>query len=237
MSALVLMLLVSCIPVMAHTEFTANLTCPLDNKQFTYVLDASGTTFTRRLDMKPMGPTAAPWRIGQCPSCGFVLYKKEFTDAEKVRLREIVETVDYHTARKLGSTYYCLSHIYRKLGEPAYEIAWVLLQASWQVESDKGRYTTCLQEALVLLDSVVRNDLTTESFADSVAAPTDPHVAAYLCIELNRLMGDFAKAEQYLALMRPLTGPKAEGFNKLVECQRVFVAARDSKHHTVEACK
>lgn len=187
--------------------------------------------------MKPMGPTAAPWRIAQCPSCGFVLYKKEFSDSEKVHLREIVESVDYRTARKLGSTYYCLAHIYRKLNHPAYEIAWVLLQASWQVESDKGRYTTCLQESVHLLDSVVLTDLTTDSFADTVAAPTDAHVATYLCIELNRLMGNFSKAEQYLALMRPLRGEKAEGFNKLVECQRTLIAARNAEHQTVDECK
>jgi len=132
--------------------------------------------------MKPMGATAAPWRIAQCPSCGFVHYKKEFADSEKVRLREI---------------------------------AWVLLQASWQVESDKGRYTTCLQEAVHLLDSVVVTDLTTDSFADTVAAPTDAHVAAYLCIELNRLMGDFSKAEQYLALMRPRVPTHADRSSRL----------------------
>lgn len=237
MLVFILLLMLGGLPVSAHTEYTANLVCPLDHKQFTYTLDGSGTSFTRRLDMKPMGPTPAPWRIGQCPSCGFVLYKKEYTDSEKVVLLEIVNTVEYRKARKLGSTYYCLAHIYRKLKMPAYDVAWVLLQASWQVESDAGRYATCLTEAITLLDSVVSRDLTKESFADTTAAPTDAQVAAYLCIELNRLLGKFERAEHYLAMMRPIGGPKASGFNRMVECQRALVAERDKRHRTVDECK
>jgi len=39
------------------------------------LLDGSGTQFGRRLDLKPLGPTAAPWTVAVCPTDHFVFFK------------------------------------------------------------------------------------------------------------------------------------------------------------------
>lgn len=56
--------------------------CPLDGTKFKAVLDFSGTRFGMQLDMKPLGPTLAPWRIPVCPTDHFAIYKdaNEFTE-------------------------------------------------------------------------------------------------------------------------------------------------------------
>jgi len=57
-SALILLLVAS--GVGAHTLGNVDYVCPLDGTKFTAITDFSGTTFGKRLDLKPLGPTPAP---------------------------------------------------------------------------------------------------------------------------------------------------------------------------------
>jgi hypothetical protein len=220
-------------------EYTARLRCPLDQQDFTYVLDfeGSGTSVGMRLDLKPLGHIPSPWRLAQCPSCGFVLYKKEFNDSECVQLREIMQTTAYHDARKLASTYYCLAQIYRSLGRKDFEIAWTLIQASWQVESDSARYTACVVQALTFLARVVEKEVTPKTFQQEMSIPSDGVIAAYLCVELHRISGRFDRARAYLDKLRPVKGEDVAGFNKMVQCQRKLVANRDRSRKTITSCR
>ncbi|MBI5495714.1 MAG: hypothetical protein HY904_11885 [Deltaproteobacteria bacterium] len=79
----------------AHTKGVTTQVCPLDKKSFSAELDMSGTTFGKRLDLKPLGPTAAPWRIPVCPRCHVVLFKKEFAEQELAPLSALVATAEY----------------------------------------------------------------------------------------------------------------------------------------------
>jgi len=221
----------------AHTEYTTRLVCPLDSLTFDYVLDGSGTTFGRRLDFKQMGPTMSPWRIGQCPKCGFVLFKREFRRTELDTLRTIVKSASYRKALKNKSTYYCYAEILRQQGAKDYEVSMVLLQASWQVDRDSIVYPLIANDCLTMLGKVIDVQLVPESFTVEHHEPSQAHMALYLSIELNRVLGRFSIAEKLLARMRPLLGEKVEYFNQLVECQRNLVADGDKQRRNMDDCR
>ena len=83
--SLIVMLLCAAGVVNAHTSGMVEKTCPLYEKVFKCELDMSGTQFGMRLDLKPLGLTAAPWRIPVCPRWRFVLYDDEIPTGEVVR--------------------------------------------------------------------------------------------------------------------------------------------------------
>ena len=69
--------------LMADTVGVVKKTCPLCATAFEAELDLSGTQFSQRLDLKPIGPIAAPWRLAVCPQCHFVLYTDELSGEER----------------------------------------------------------------------------------------------------------------------------------------------------------
>ena len=60
-------------PIFAEVEATS----PLDGTKFTTTLAMSGTQRESRLDLKPIGPIAAPRPVAICPTDHFVRYKAE----------------------------------------------------------------------------------------------------------------------------------------------------------------
>lgn len=55
--------------VLAHTSARVEQVCPIDGTKFSAVVDMSGTSFGKQLDLRPLGPTAkkdtAPHPIGR----------------------------------------------------------------------------------------------------------------------------------------------------------------------------
>ena len=84
----------------AHTWGTKEVVCPLGGEKFQTTVDMSGTRFGMQLDLKPLGPIAAPWRLPVCPGNHFVVYKdtEDFTDDEIRHLESAPERESIHSA-------------------------------------------------------------------------------------------------------------------------------------------
>ena len=73
--------------------------CPIGGETYKSFEIASTTSFSRRLDLRPLGPAGyLPWI--ECPN-GFVVYKseKEFTTAEIETLTPVVASAEYQKLR------------------------------------------------------------------------------------------------------------------------------------------
>ncbi|MBP7370537.1 MAG: hypothetical protein KA902_03775, partial [Arenimonas sp.] len=119
------------LPCQAMTEYKSDLICPIGGEKFEAVLAGSGTSFGNYLDLKPYGPTPAPWPIAKCPSNGFVIFKNSFTPTEREKLKSFVETEQYQLLQKKYSNYYLAAKLKENLGVAKREIAHTLLQATW----------------------------------------------------------------------------------------------------------
>ena len=90
-----LALLASAACAVASTFKEVHKTCPLCKTEFDTMVAMSGTQFGRRLDLKPLGPIAAPWPIPVCPKCKFVLYSDNIPKDELDKCQKIVSDAAY----------------------------------------------------------------------------------------------------------------------------------------------
>ena len=134
--------------VSAATYTKKEFICPLDGSVFEATMAVSGTSFEQQLDLKPFGPMPAPWPLARCPSNGFVIYKEEFSADEIDRLKRYVLSPAYQALREDNSDYYLAAQLLQFMDADADEVAWSLLQATWEVEADATRYRRYAQEAL-----------------------------------------------------------------------------------------
>src|SRR4051812_14900745 len=118
----------------AHKTADESFSCPIDGNQWKQEVDVSGTELGRRLDLKPLGPTPAPWTVPQCPKCRFVLYEREPGKIPTDKLKPYILSEPYQSAAKDQPTYFCLALIELFLGETPETIAYSYLRASWQTE-------------------------------------------------------------------------------------------------------
>ena len=210
-------------PAWAHTSGVIEQTCPLDGKTFKAELDMSGTTFGKQLDLKPVGPTAAPWRIPVCPLDGFVIYQKEFSDEELADLRSYVATPEYKAWFKKGETsHYLLARLLEHRHAPEKAVAWAFLQATWQAQKDAARYADYASEALTRYAKLA-----------ATLSETDEQwpTAALVAGALERRLGRFDDAQKRLRALiaRPAF---AEGFlRELCDYELVLVGKKDTAAH------
>lgn len=136
-------------PLQGHamTLHTSKITCPIGGEKFEAVLASSGTSFGNYLDLKPYGPTPAPWPIAKCPGNGFVLYKDSFTAAEIKTLEAFVNSKQYQADQKRYSNYYLAAKLRAHAGTTKRELAYTLLYATWEAES-RDEYEKYALEAL-----------------------------------------------------------------------------------------
>src|SRR5438105_2338786 len=80
--------------------------CPLDGTKFKAQPDVEGAQTGTRLDLKPLGPTPAPWTVPVCPKDHYPLVKERPTDAEKKVLRKLVARPDYQALAKDHPSYF-----------------------------------------------------------------------------------------------------------------------------------
>lgn len=172
----------------AHSEGLVDSTCPLDGTTFKALVNLSGTEAGRRLDFKPLGPTAAPWRLPVCPTCNFVLFGAPLTDAQKTALRTFVASPDYQAWAKTYPSYFLVGQILHKLSAPEEAQAWAFLQASWQADGDARTHKACLAQSLTHY----------QRFLETHTSRDEARVNAQLLAgEILRQMGDFAQAKAW----------------------------------------
>jgi hypothetical protein len=202
----------------AMTLYEVELTCPLDGTKFKATLAGSGTSFGMFLDLKPDGPTPAPWPIAKCPSNGFVLYKDKFTGEEIARLRPFVESTQYQTLQRENSNYYLAARLRIFQGEKAADVAFVLVQATWEAK-DLSQYQRYAAEALQAYEEAL-----SRPYADPKQWLTDQLLAG----ELERRLGRFEKAETRFRSLADRDELRDGFLRKIVDLQLQLIGARNT---------
>ena len=140
-------LALAALPADAATTRQEEQTCPIDGEKFTATLATSGYMRGRFLDGKPYGSILAPPPIPKCPTSGFVVYKRTFTEDELTRLRAFVATPAYRAAAAQETTHYLLALLLEHMGAPKRSIAYARLLSTWQA-ADGEQYRRYAGEAL-----------------------------------------------------------------------------------------
>ena len=83
-----------------------------------------------------------------CPGNGFIVFKEEFSGEELAALEAFVTHPDYAALRKEHTTYYVLAHMLDHLDFHGLQVAFTLLQATWEAEGDPDRYRAYAAEAI-----------------------------------------------------------------------------------------
>jgi hypothetical protein len=201
--------------------------CPFTGTKFNAEIDASGTRLCQRLDLKPIGFIGAPAEVPVCPDDGFVVFKERFSTEEVNRLRPWVESEEFREMTRTESEYYRIAQTLRRLGEPSDEVAWQLVQASWQVEKDREKYRRYVGEAVRELLAAAA---TTSPPASGREPALRPEVAAVLASELERRTGQLEHARARLQQLKQKPGLPST-LVEVIDWELELVAAGDTSAH------
>lgn len=211
-------------PAAALTFFEETVTCPIDGKTFTYQAMGSGTSFGQRLDLKPIGPTAAPPPLPVCPNDHFVVFDEKLDPTAIQKLKSFIKTGRYRKAiADADSSYYLLALLLEARGEPAEVIGFAYLRASWQVEGDAAKTERYLTEALKWHERALTGGL----------PPEKAFQVDLITGELERRLARFdAAAARFTRLAARPEASKAP-FKGIVAYQQSLVTAKDRAPHEI----
>ncbi len=151
------LLLFAAFAASAHTLRVEKFTCPNDGTQFEATMDASGTSWGRRLDLKPEGAIAAPSRVPVCPVCHLPLInglRKE----EVEKLRPLLASAEYQQDAKDHPSYFLVAAVLESLGKPPATVGYAYLQASWQCDGKPELYREALERTLPRIEQSNKPD-------------------------------------------------------------------------------
>jgi len=178
-----------------------------------------------RLDLKPLGPIAAPWSVPKCPTCHFIVFQNELKDSEKKALLQLVNSKEYRDIAQDNSTYFLLAKVYETIGMNNLEIAHTYLKASWQVENDSQKYPRYLEASLAKF----------AAFLASNKEKSTSYIQAELVSgEIERRLGKFDQALSRFNRLKTLpdfTGPKH--IASIIALQIELIDSKDSGPHEI----
>lgn len=217
----------SCIAVAAHATrpFQATITCPVGGEVFTANLIGSDYVLGRDLDLRPIGGLSGPWPMAQCRSNGLVMYKTKFSEREIERLQELVPSAEYQALRSEHTPYYLAAWLQGHLNEPPAQIAWTLLEATWEAKPHQyANYAlaTLEQYKLVLARPAVNAKARLQH--ELIAGELERRLARY-----DDALARFAKLKQEL----PPEAPE----KAVVELQLKLISERDTGRHAMPSAK
>ena len=218
----------------ADTVVTQEMTCPLCSHAFKCELDASGTRFGMRLDLKPVGPIAAPWRLPVCPKCHFVIYDEHIPAEEIEKCREIVPSQTYkkHIGR---ASHYLLGILFEGLQKPSMNLAHIFLKASWQEEQDPVKLKDCLERSLRHFEVFLQKNTKKEGGTPSRNLDGDESYSTALLLkgEILRRLGRFDEAKVHLTGVLKLKPFQGTLLGDIVAFEIMLCDKKDSKPHEV----
>jgi hypothetical protein len=148
-------------PATAGMPMIQKVKCPIGGKSFNYTTTASYSTWGARPDGKPYGSWDFPMELPKCPDNGLVMFD-EFTKEEVKRLGALVGSPEYRAMKDVETNYFLAAWLAEKLGRSPVDVAWILLQASWEADGRpelKARYQNMYVERIRALPK--SGDLTT----------------------------------------------------------------------------
>jgi len=205
-------------PLMAQGVPT-QVVCPIDGKAFTYAAPNVKPSGRLYLDMKRADPFY-PWPHPKCPDNGFVIYKSSLSAEEIEKLRPFVLSPEYRALSEAHSTHYLEAVLRRRLGEPAYDVAWALVQATWEAAPDPERYRQYAEEALAAYDAIPMETLKSARFRN---------MKRMMSGELARRLGKFDSARDRFLEMRDNAELSSPNYQRIVEYQLRLIRAKDSR--------
>ncbi|MBI5393735.1 MAG: DUF2225 domain-containing protein [Verrucomicrobia bacterium] len=209
--------------LLAHTSGTVKKTCPLCASNFEAEMDMSGSQFGVRLDLKPLGPIAVPWRVAVCPKCHFVLFKEDLNETEKNILGAYVRSEKYKKLVSDGhSSYFLLANTIGELNHALLDIAYAYLKASWQVESTSPkRYQIYLEESLRNLRSALKDE--------GAKGEDERKEASLLAGEILRQLSRFQEAKDHFERLASDPGFGKQPHRTIVRYELDLIRAADSR--------
>ncbi|MEN9360513.1 MAG: hypothetical protein RL095_2048 [Verrucomicrobiota bacterium] len=216
----------------ASTQAETDANCPLCQHTFKTTMDMSGTQNDMRLDLKPLGAIAAPWRVPVCPKCHFVIFDQKLPQAELDKCKVIVAGEAFKKLDKRAS-YHLLGRLFEGLEKPAQERAFIFLKASWQEEEEAAHLKENLELSLKYFDL----------FLKEVEAQPKPEVqqqvdtALLVKGELLRRLGRFDEAKTHFTNLLTKKDFKDSFPGKLAAFQIQLCDNKDDKIHRVSELK
>ncbi len=200
------------------------MACPVCGELFYTKLDVSPSQYDMRLDLKPIGDISAPWRLPECPRCGFVVYKAPLSRAEAAACRAIVYSPEYKKA--LGrSSYYRAGLLYERLAKPAALTANNFLKASWQEEGDPVRLKEDQELALRYFKAAL---------AGAPEHDEDWEKAELLDGELLRRLGRFGEASAHFSSLLAMPEFKGNFLGDIAAYQLKLCSRQDRSVRTLQ---
>lgn len=120
-------------PASAGFPIPQAMKCPVGGKSFTHTTTGSYSIWGYRPDGKPYGSWDFPMQLPKCPGNGLVIFD-DFTRDDVKRLESLVDSAEYRAIRDKETNYYLAAWLMERLGRPAINTAWVMVQASWQAD-------------------------------------------------------------------------------------------------------
>lgn len=192
--------------------------CPIDGKSFQYQARPAPASREAFLDMKSVDSTE-PWPHAKCPENGFVMYKSSFSSDEISKLREFVLSDAYRSLVETHSTRYLEAALRKHLGEAPYDVAWSLVQATWEVASDPARYKQYAEEALATYEGIK---------IESLREARHRVLKQMISGELERRLGLFDKARDRFFGMRDGAEFATKFLQRVIDLQLKLIRAKDT---------
>ncbi|OGR71142.1 MAG: hypothetical protein A2179_03615 [Elusimicrobia bacterium GWC2_63_65] len=211
-------------PAAAQAVIEREIACPVCGTEFYTKLDLAESQYEMRLDLRPVGIEAGPWRLPECPKCGFIIFKAGLGKQELARSRAMVNSADYKKIL-VRSTYYRAGLIYERLEKPPFAIANNFLKASWQEE---------LYPELLAEDQ----ELALRYFSDAIRLAKEHDEewenANLMKGELLRRLGRFGPAAVHFEALKGMKEFKGNFLGDIVAYQLRLCSRQDSSPRTLQ---
>lgn len=209
-------------PASALTYSDEIYTCPLDGKTFTYQAVNSYSQFGMQLDLRPIGALVAPIPMPVCPDSGFVVYRDDFSDEEISLFRQLVQAPEYRALRQEETDYFVAAHQAGKLGEGAWKIAILTLQATWEVQANPIKYSRYAALAMKRLAEAGKG------FSLAGESGEQWWTVKLLIVNFHRRLGEFDAAGRLLAELPYSDEPEESGYRAVGERLADLIARKES---------
>lgn len=201
------------------------IACPVCRHAYYATLDLSDSSYDMRLDLKPVGSITGPWRLPDCPKCGFVVYKLPLTGAELARCKIITASEVYRKNRP-RSTYFRVGLLFERLGKTLPAVASTFLKASWQEEKDEAKLKEDLELSLKYFSACAQ-----------ACVYEEQENSQLLMGELLRRLGRFEEARAHLEGLKKIKGFQNNFFGDVVKYELNLCSRKNSRPHTMQDVK
>lgn len=204
--------------------------CPVGGETFQWPTLASYSRWGALPDGQPIGSAPFPLPIPQCPKNGLPVYD-DFDKAAVAKLAPLVASAEFKALRAAGETpRYLTQWLQQRMGAPAIDSAWVLLQASWEAKNrdDPARASRYNAEYVTRAASLAGDPLAVHGMAAR-------RVNALR--ELSRF--EEAEAARTALLAVPVTGEgderrEREGWHRYLTSLAAPIARRDAARAPID---